>query len=113
MEIHVSNRDGVIVMKPVGRIIGHASDEFRRAIIDEIKGSLESPNFVFDFGEVPRIDSVGIGVLTGLHVAIAERGGKVGIVNLSKNITNTFVMAKLITMFQHFTSETEAVVNLR
>ena len=74
MKVHVKNRDGVVVMKPTGRIIGPASDALRHAIIDEIKGSVESPNFVFDFGDVPRIDSVGIGVLSGLHVLIAERG---------------------------------------
>ena len=113
MEIHVKNRDGVIVIKPIGRIIGPASNEFRGAIIDQIKGSLESPNFVFDFSGVPRIDSVGIGVLVGLQVSIAQRGGRVGIINLSKNIRSTFVMAKLITTFKHFKSEGEAVVNLR
>ena len=113
MEIHVKNRDGVIVMKPIGRIIGPASNEFRHAIIDEIKGGTESPNFVFDFAGVSRIDSVGIGVLAGLHVLIAQRGGQVGIINISNHIRNTFVMAKLITTFKHFNSENEAIVNLR
>ena len=113
MEIQVKNRDGVIVIKPVGRIIGSASNEFRGAIIDQIKGSTESPNFVFDFAGVSRIDSVGIGVLVGLQVSIAQRGGQVGIINLSKNIRNTFVIAKLITTFRHFNSEDEAIVNLR
>ena len=109
MEIHVKNRDGVIVMKPIGRIIGPSSNEFRHTIIDEIKGSTESPNFVFDFAGVSRIDSVGIGVLVGLHVSIAQRGGQVSIIN----IRNTFVMAKLITTFKHFNSENEAIINLR
>ena len=36
---------------------------------------MESPNFLFDFAGVSRIDSVGIGVLAGLHVSIAHRGG--------------------------------------
>ncbi len=113
MEVHVKNRDGVIVIKPIGRIIGAASNAFRLAIIDEIKGSTESPNFVFDFARVSRIDSVGIGVLVGLQVSIAQRGGQVGIINLSSNIRSTFVMAKLIMTFKHFNSEDEAVVNLR
>lgn len=113
MEIHVKNRDGVIVIKPIGKIIGPTSNEFRHAIIDEIKGSTESPNFVFDFAGVPRIDSVGVGALVGLHVSIAHRGGQVGVINVGKNIRNTFVIAKLVTTFKHFNSENEAVVNLR
>ena len=107
MVIQVKNRDGVIVLKPIGKIIGLASAEFRAAIIDELKGSTQSPNFVFDFGDVSRIDSVGIGVLVGLHVSIAQRGGQVGIINVGDNIRNVFVIAKLITTFHHFNSETK------
>ena len=113
MEIHVKNRDGVIVIKPIGRIIGPASNAFKYAIIDEIKGSTESPNFVFDLASVSRIDSVGIGALVGSHLSIAQRGGQVGIINVSNHIRNTVVMAKLITTFKHFNSEDEAVANLR
>ena len=113
MKIQTNTRDGVVVLKPIGRIIGPASNEFRQAIIDEIKGSTESPNFVFDFTSVSRIDSVGIGVLAGLQVSIAQRGGQVGIINVSDNIRSTFAMVKLITMFKHFKNENEAIVNLR
>ena len=113
MKIQTDTRDGVVVLKPIGRIIGPASDEFRRAIFEEMKGSMESPNFLFDFAGVSRIDSVGIGVLTGLHVSIAHRGGHVGVINISDNISSTLVMAKLITMFKHFKNEGEAIVNLR
>lgn len=52
-----------------------ASNAFRRAIIDELKGSRELPDLLFDFASVPRIDSVGIGVLAGLQVSIAQRVG--------------------------------------
>ena len=113
MKIQTKTRDGVVVLKPIGRIIGPASDEFRRAIFEEMKGSMESPNFLFDFAGVSRIDSVGIGVLAGLHVSIAHRGGQVGAINISDNISSTFVMAKLITMFKHFKNENEAIANLQ
>lgn len=82
MKIQTETRDGVIIIKPMGSIIGPASNQFRYAIIDELKGSTDSPNFLFDFVSVPRIDSAGIGVLAGLHVSIAQRGGKVGVINL-------------------------------
>ena len=113
MKIKRDTRDGVIVIKPVGKIIGPASNEFRYAIIDELKGDPESPNFLFDFESVSRIDSVGIGVLVGLHVSITQKGGQIGVINLSKSMGNTFVMAKLITTFIRFKNEDEAIVNLR
>ena len=113
MKIQTDTRDGVVVIKPIGKIIGPASGQFRNAIIHEMTGDPESPNFLFDFADVSRIDSVGIGVLAGLQVSIAQKGGQVGIINVSDNIRNTFVMAKLITTFKHFPTEDEAIVNLR
>lgn len=113
MKIQTKTRDGVVVLKPIGRIIGPASNAFRQAIMEELKGSTESSNFVFDFSSVSRIDSVGIGVFTGLQVSIAQRGGQVGIINVGDHIRSTFAMAKLITMFKHFKNENEAIVNLR
>ena len=113
MKIQTDTRDGVVVIKPIGSIIGPASNQFRFAIIDELKGIPDSPNFLFDFASVPRIDSVGIGVLVGLHVSIAQRGGQVGVINLSKNIRSSLVVAKLVTTFRHFNTECEAIVNLR
>lgn len=76
-------------------------------------GIPESPNFLFDFSHIPRIDSVGIGALAGLHVSIAQRGGQAGVVDLSHSISSIFVKVKPITMFQHFNTENEAIVNLR
>ena len=113
MKIQTDTRDGVVVIKPMGSIIGPASNQFRYAIIEELKGITDSPNFLFDFGSVPRIDSAGIGVLAGVHVSIAQRGGEVGVINLSTSIRSSFVMAKLITTFKHFNTECEAIVNLR
>ena len=113
MKIQTDTREGVVVIKPIGRIVGPVSNQFRHAIIDELKGIYESPDFLFDFASVSRIDSIGIGTLAGLYVSIAQRGGQVGIINVSNNIRHVFAMARLITMFKHFNSESEAVANLR
>lgn len=113
MEVKVKNRDGVIVLKPRGRITGPASNKLKQVIENQLQDASESPNFVFDFADCPRIDSSGIGTLAGLHVSIAQKGGVIGVTNLSNSIKSSLVMAKLVTMFQHFNSENEAIVNLR
>ena len=46
-------------------------------------------------------------------ILIRQRGAQVGVINISDHIRNSFVMVKLITMFQHFKTENEAIVNLR
>ena len=113
MAIDVKNRDGVIVLKPQGRLIGPAGNELKRVIETHLQDAAESTNFLFNFADCLRIDSSAVGVITGLHVSIAQQGGVVGVTNLSTNLKNYFVMAKLITVFKHFNSENEAIVNLR
>ncbi len=113
MEVNVKNRDGVIVLKPRGRLIGPASNELKQVIETQLQGTPESPKFLFDFADCLKIDSSAVGVIVGLHVSIAQRGGLIGVTNLSKHLKSYFVMAKLVTTFKHFNSENEAVVNLR
>ena len=113
MEVNVKNRGGVIVLKPRGRLIGPASKELKRVIETQLQDAAESTNFLFDFADCLRIDSSAVGVLVGLHVSVAQRGGTIGVTNLSTSLNNYFVMAKLITAFKHFNSENEAIANLR
>ena len=68
---------------------------------------------LFDFADCRRIDSVGVGVLAGLHVSLANKGGKIGVINVGQNIKNVFLMMRLITMFAHFHTESQAIVNLQ
>ena len=113
MTIDVKNRDGVIVLKPCGRLIGPAGNELKQEIETQLQDASETTNFLFDFADCLRIDSSAVGVLVGLQVSIAQRGGVIGVTNLSTSLNNYFVMAKLITAFKHFNSENEAIVNLR
>ena len=113
MEVDVKNRDGVIVLKPRGRLIGAASHVLKQAIETELEDGAEPSNFLFDFADCHRIDSANVGVIVGLHVSIAQKGGVIGVTNLSRHLKSYFVMAKLVTMFKHFNSENEGVVNLR
>lgn len=113
MHIDVRSRDGVIILKPVGDIIGAASHDLRSMVDDHLQDSAKYANVLFDFSDCSRIDSVGIGVLAGLHVSIMRKNRKIGVINVGNNIKNIFLMARLITMFDHFNTESEAIVNLR
>ena len=113
MTIDVKTRDGVIVLKPHGRLIGPAGNQLKQVIETQLQDVSESTNFLFDFADCRGIDSSAVGVLVGLHVSIAQRGGVIGVTNLSTSLKSYLVMAKLITAFKHFNSENEAIVNLR
>ena len=45
MEIDVKNRDGVIVLKPRGRLVGPASNALKQEIELQLEDASQSPNF--------------------------------------------------------------------
>lgn len=113
MRMDFRARNGVVILKPIGDIIGSASDELRVMVEDQLEAASRDSNILFDFAECSRIDSIGVGVLAGLQVSLAGKGRKIGVINVGENINNVFMMMRLITMFEQFHTESHAIVNLR
>jgi anti-anti-sigma factor len=113
MDVNVETRDGVIILKLGGRIVGIAGGELRQVVDEQLKDAPASPKFLFDFADVSRMDSSGLGTLIGLHVSVARRGGRIGVINVSNNINNLLVIGRLITIFEHFDSENDAIAELQ
>lgn len=113
MDVNVEHRNGVIVLKLGGRIVGIAGGELRQVIEEQLEDASESPKFLFDFADVTRMDSSGLGTLIGLHVSVARKSGRIGVINVSNNINNLLVIGRLITIFEHFDSEGEALAALQ
>ena len=112
MAIDVIQKDGVIVLKPSDKLIGSAVSELRRTIDNELPSDVENPRLLIDFGDVSMMDSSGLGTLMGTHVSIVKKGGRIGIINVGTNIKNLIVRSRLISTFEHFDSENEAVTAL-
>ena len=113
MNINTEYRRGVIVMRLSGRIVGTGGLELRQEIAEHLRSYPGSPRFLFDFAEVSRMDSSGLGTLIGLHVSIERRGGRIGVIGVSSNINNLLVIERLITLFEHFDSEVDAIAALK
>lgn len=113
MDVNVERRNGVIVLKLGGRIIGVAGGELRQVIEEQLQETTEAPKFLFDFANVSRMDSSGLGTLIGLHVTVARKGGRIGVINVSNSINNLLIIGRLIAIFEHFDSEEEAIAALR
>lgn len=112
MAIDVTQKDGVIVLKPSGKLIGSAVSELRKTIDAELPNSGENPRLLVDFADVSMMDSSGLGTLMGTHVSIAKKGGRIGIINVGTNIKNLIIRSRLISTFEYFDSENEAVTAL-
>ena len=48
-----------------------------------------------------------------VYISVTRKGGRVGIVNVGAHINNLLVMSHLISHFEHFDSENEAILALR
>ncbi|MCG9128956.1 STAS domain-containing protein [Candidatus Poribacteria bacterium] len=112
MAIKKSQRDGVTIFKLEGRIIAPHISEVTDLIEQELKNMEDPPNLVFDFKDVTSMDSSGLGAIMKIYTDVQPRGGSIAVINVNKHVKNLIVMARLITVFQNFESEEEAVNSL-
>ncbi len=96
MSTRVAKRNGVVILKPNGKLIGNAVNELSQTIYDELPKSDDNPKLLIDFDNVSLMDSSGLGMLMGVHVDMLKRGGRVGVCHVGSNIKSLIVRSKLI-----------------
>jgi anti-sigma B factor antagonist len=67
--------------------------------------------FVLDLGHVRYIDSAGLGELIHAFAAVKNRGGAMKLMNLTKRVNDLLVLTRLLTVFESFDSEAEALAS--
>ena len=58
---------------------------------------------------VPYIDSAGLGEIVRTYTTVSRQGGTMKLVNLTKRITDLLAITKLLTVFETFDNEPEAL----
>ena len=58
---------------------------------------------------VPYIDSAGLGEIVRTYTTVSRQGGHLKLVNLTKRITDLLSITKLLTVFETFDAEPEAL----
>jgi len=58
---------------------------------------------------VPYIDSAGLGEIVRTYTTVSRQGGALKLVNLTKRITDLLSITKLLTVFEAYDSEPEAL----
>ena len=107
MNIQERNLNDITVLDLDGTFAlgGHA--EFRR----HIETAIESGNrrLIINLEKVSYIDSSGIGELVSGYTQMQRVSGKMKLLNLSKRVNQLLVITKLVTVFETFDSESEAI----
>jgi anti-sigma B factor antagonist len=98
----------VVVLDLKGRITMGEGDEMLK---DKVN-SLVNQGFkkiVLNLADVPYIDSAGLGEIVRTYTTVSRQGGSLKLLNLTKRITDLLSITKLLTVFETFDSENEAV----
>lgn len=64
---------------------------------------------VLNLGEVPYIDSAGLGEIVRTHTTVTRGGGNMKLLSVTKRIHDLLVITKLVTVFDSFDTEAEAL----
>ncbi len=108
MKITKRTNQNVTILDLKGKIlIGEGIDELR----DKINEALTSgtKNLLLNFDEVPYLDSTGLGEIVRSYTSAKKAGGVVKIINLTEKVEDLLSVTKLITVFEIFDDEDEAV----
>ena len=62
-----------------------------------------------NLSDVSYVDSAGLGQLVGAYTTVAQAGGSMKLVNLTKKLHDLLTITKLLTVFEVFESEQEAL----
>lgn len=100
----------VTVIDAAGRItLGEGSSTFRDSIKDlTAKGHKK---ILLNLGDVSYIDSSGIGELVSGFTTVANLGGHLKLLNLTKRIQDLLQITKLYTVFEVFDDEAAALAS--
>lgn len=104
--------DDVVILDLSGRItIGEGTLMLR----DQIRKSLgEGDNkFLLNLDDVNYIDSSGLGELVTAFTTVRNQGGQLKLLNLTKRIRDLLQITKLLTVFDVYDSEPEALKSFR
>ena len=69
----------------------------------------DSRSLIIDFSSVPYVDSAGLGEIVRCYTTVSRKGGKLKLINLTKKIQDLLAITKLLTVFEVYDSEEEAI----
>ena len=112
MQIEQRAVGSVMILDLKGKITLGEGDE---ALKDKINSLILQGHkkMLLNFGDVPYIDSAGLGEIVRTYTTVSRQGGQLKLVNLTKRITDLLMITKLLTVFETFDLEKDAVASFQ
>jgi anti-sigma B factor antagonist len=108
MQIEERPMGDVIVLDLKGKMTLGEGDELLK---DKINSLVHQGRrkVVLNLEGVPYIDSAGLGEIVRTYTTISRQGGSMKLLNLTKRITDLLSITKLLTVFETYDNEADAV----
>jgi anti-sigma B factor antagonist len=108
MQIEERIVNDVTILDLKGKITLGEGDE---ALKDKINSLVHQnrKKILLNLEDVPYIDSAGLGEIVRTYTTVSRQGGQLKLVNLTKRITDLLSITKLLTVFETFDTEPEAL----
>jgi len=91
--------------------IGDSATALRSSIRDLVAGG--SQKILLNLGGVKYIDSSGIGELIANYTTVGRTGGQLKLLNLTEKVQDLLVITKLLTVFDVYDNEAEALASFK
>ena len=108
MQIEERTVGDVVVLDLKGKITLGEGDELLKDKVNSLVNQ-NHKKIVLNLADAPYIDSAGLGEVVRTYTTVSRQGGSLKLLNLTKRITDLLSITKLLTVFETFDSENEAV----
>ena len=108
MEIAERKVSDVTILDLSGKMTLGEGDEMLKQTINNLLAA-GNKKLVLNLEGVPYIDSAGLGEVVRTHTTVSRQGGSLKLLNLTKRIEDLLSITKLLTVFDTYDSEAEAI----
>ena len=98
----------VMILDLKGKITLGEGDELLKDKVNSLVNQGKK-KIILNLAGVPYIDSAGLGEVVRTYTTVSRQGGSLKLLNLTKRITDLLSITKLLTVFETYDSEAEAV----
>ena len=108
MQIAERSAGNVTVLDLSGQITFTQGDQLFKDKIHSLVHQGQK-NILVNMANVTHVDSAGLGELVGAYTTVTKAGGSMKLVNLTKRLTDLLSITKLLTVFDTFEDEQDAL----
>ena len=108
MQIEERAVGDVVVLDLKGKITLGEGDELLKDKVNSLVNQGHK-KIILNLADVPYIDSAGLGEVVRTYTTVSRQGGSLKLLNLTKRITDLLAITKLLTVFETFDVEADAV----